>query len=275
MTGSDRDADHPENARIIDALRLQKIEIYPQDGSYLEQSGRPRALVYSTAIEESNPDFLAGEGIPRLHRAELLSQLVGELGFGNTVAVTGSCGKSTVTAYLAEALTNLGADPCCLNGALSKRFRGGRFAGNYRPGEKDFFVFEADESDKSLLRYSPDYAVILNLGTDHYDREELIRVFTQFLKQVKKGAVLEAGGLTRRSEKPLPRRLARPRLRCETAPGLAVRGHRLPQSDPAGNDLRPGPPFRAGPDRRPCRGGYHRGQQHALFLRHAIGGFPH
>ena len=77
VTGSDRDADHPENARIIDALRLQKIEIYPQNGSYLEQSGRPDALVYSTAIEESNPDFLAGEGIPRLHRAELLSQLFG------------------------------------------------------------------------------------------------------------------------------------------------------------------------------------------------------
>lgn len=207
VTGSDRDADHPENARIIDALRLQKIEIYPQDGSYLEQSGRPDALVYSTAIEESNPDFLAGEGIPRLHRAELLSQLVGELGFGNTVAVTGSCGKSTVTAYLAEALTNLGADPCCLNGALSKRFRGGRFAGNYRPGEKDFFVFEADESDKSLLRYSPDYAVILNLGTDHYDREELIRVFTQFLKQVKKGAVLERE-VYEAVREALPRRLA-------------------------------------------------------------------
>lgn len=191
VTGSDRGADLPENARIIDALRNQGVAIYPQDGSYLEKSGRPDFLVYSTAIEEDNPDFVAGAGIPRLHRAELLAQLVADSGFGATVAVTGSCGKSTVTAYAAEALTNLGTDPCCLNGGLSKRFHTGRFAGNYRPGTKDFFVFEADESDKSLLHYSPDYAIILNLGTDHYDREELIRVFSTFLGQVKKGAVLE------------------------------------------------------------------------------------
>jgi len=191
VSGSDRGADLPENARIIDALRTQKIEIYPQDGSYIEKSGRPDFIIYSTAIEEDNPDLLAGAGIPRLHRAELLAKLVEESGFGSTVAITGSCGKSSVTAYVAEALTNLGTDPCCLNGALSKRFHTGKFAGNYRPGEKDFFVFEADESDKSLLRYSPDYAIVLNLGTDHYDRAELVRVFSTFLGQVKKGAVLE------------------------------------------------------------------------------------
>ena len=190
VTGSDRDAGRPENARIIDALRNQKIDIYPQDGSYIT-AGHPDALVYSTAIEESNPDLIAGEGIPRLHRAELLERMIEKCGFAHSVAVTGSCGKSTVTAYLAEALTNLGADPYCLNGALSKRFHTGRFAGNYRPGEKDYFVFEADESDRSLLRYSPDYAIVLNLGTDHYDREELVRVFAKFLRQVKKGAVLE------------------------------------------------------------------------------------
>ncbi len=191
VSGSDRDAERPENARIIDALRNQKIDIYPQDGSYIEKSGRPEYIVYSTAIEEDNPDLVAGAGIPRLHRAELLAKLMEELHFTNTVAVTGSCGKSTVTAYAAEALTNLGVDPCCLNGALSKRFHTGKLAGNFRPGENDYFVFEADESDKSLLRYSPDYAIVLNLGTDHYDRTELVRVFSEFLKRVKKGAVLE------------------------------------------------------------------------------------
>lgn len=190
VTGSDRAADHPENARIIDALRRQNIEIYPQDGSYIRGKHRPDALVCSTAIEEDNPDLLAGTGIPRIHRSELLARLLEKLGFGTTIAVTGSCGKSTVTAYLAEALTNLGSDPCCLNGALSKRFRDGRFAGNYRKGKKDFLVFEADESDKSLLRYTPDYAIVLNIGTDHYEKAELIRVFAEFLNRVKKGAVL-------------------------------------------------------------------------------------
>ena len=192
VTGSDRGADRPENRRIIDALKLQGIKIYPQDGSGIRAS-RPDFLVYSTAIEEDNPDFIAGEGIPRLHRSELLERVIREADFGCTVAVTGSCGKSTVTAYLAETLTNLGADPCCLDGALIKRFRGGRFAGNYRPGSGKYFVYEADESDKSLVRYSPDYAIILNMGTDHYDKAELARVFAEFLRHVRKGAVLERG----------------------------------------------------------------------------------
>ena len=178
VTGSDRAADRPENRRIFDALKLQGIDVFPQDGSYLA-AGRPDYLVCSTAIEEDNPDLAAGVGIERLHRSRLLAMALGSLlpAECRTVAVTGSCGKSTVTAYVAEALTNLGADPGCLNGALSKRFAGGRFAGNYRPGGGKFFVFEADESDKSLLNYGADYAVILNLGTDHYDRDELVRVF--------------------------------------------------------------------------------------------------
>lgn len=190
VTGSDRDAAKPENRRILDALELAGIRIYPQDGSFAAD-GLPDLLAYSTAIEEGNPDFKAAPGVPRLHRAELLERMIEQAGYRNTIAVTGSCGKSTVTAYLAEALVNLGVDPDCLDGALIKRFRGGRFAGNYRSGSRRYFVFEADESDKSLLRYSPDYALVLNLGTDHYDKQELARVFGEFLGRVRKGAVIE------------------------------------------------------------------------------------
>lgn len=190
--GSDRGAEKPENARIIGALRRSGARIFPQDGSFMAEGGAD-FLVYSTAIEADNPDFTAGAGLPRLHRSELLARLLSELPAGvKTVAVTGSCGKSTVTAYAAEALRALGADPGCLNGALVKRFMRSDRAGNYRSGRGGFFVFEADESDKSLLNYPADYAVILNLGTDHYDRAELIRVFGGFLRSVRCGAVLEA-----------------------------------------------------------------------------------
>ena len=191
VTGSDRGADKPENQRIFSALKKQGIQIYPQNGSFA-QDGLPDFLVYSTAIEEDNPDFLAANGTPRLHRSALLEKLMQSLEGKRTIAVTGSCGKSTVTAYLAEALYNLELDPACLNGALSKRFKSDVFAGNYRPGSGSFFVFEADESDKSLLNYQVDYAVILNIGTDHYSKEELAEVFGKFLNNVRCGAVLSA-----------------------------------------------------------------------------------
>ena len=193
ISGSDRGANNPENSHIISPLKEAGAVIYPQDGSYISD-GTPDALVYSTAIEEDNPDFVAGIGIRRLHRSEMLKELIRLAGENQlSIAVTGSCGKSTVTAYLAEALLNLDADPRSLNGAVSKRFAGTSCVGNYRGGNGRHFVFEADESDKSLLNYSADYAVILNIGTDHYSKEELAEVFGKFLANTRKGAVLERG----------------------------------------------------------------------------------
>lgn len=189
VTGSDRGADRPENRRILDALEKQGIAIFPQDGSYAA-AGKPDELIFSTAIEEDNPDFAAGKNIPRTHRSALVERIIKERGAENSIAVCGSCGKSTVTAYCAETLANLGENPECLNGALMKRFINEKFAGNYAPGDRKFLVFEADESDKSLLNYSPEYAIILNIGTDHYSKEELAEVFAKFLKNVRKGAVL-------------------------------------------------------------------------------------
>ena len=193
ISGSDRGAENPENAHIISPLKEIGVAIYPQDGSYVRDAV-PDALVYSTAIEEDNPDFAAGRNIKRLHRSEMLKELICLAGDKQlSIAVTGSCGKSTVTAYLAEALLNLGADPRSLNGAVSKRFASASCVGNYRSGNGKYFVFEADESDKSLLNYSADYAVILNIGTDHYSKEELAEVFGKFLANTRKGAVLERG----------------------------------------------------------------------------------
>ena len=78
VTGSDRGSDRPENRRIFSALEAQGIRIYPQDGSFV-RDGRPDRLVYSTAIEEDNPDFSAGSGIPRLHRSVVLEKLMASL----------------------------------------------------------------------------------------------------------------------------------------------------------------------------------------------------
>ncbi len=189
VTGSDRGYGQCANNRIFEPLEKAGITIFPQDGSFI-RSTRPDFLVWSSAIEEDNPDLAAAPGIPRLHRAELLRKLIGEFP-GVSIAVTGSCGKSSVTAYLAEALDNLELAPDCLNGALVKRFIRRENAGNYQRGSGRYFVFESDESDKSLLGYQADYAVVLNLGCDHYDTAELGRVFGTFLSRTRRGAVVE------------------------------------------------------------------------------------
>jgi len=192
VTGSDRALGHPENERIFEALRRCGVKLFPQDGSAYADGYAPDAIVFSTAIEEDNPDFkCAPKGTRRLHRSEALSLGIGALRGRFTIAVTGTCGKTTVSAWLADALDRLGGDPGMLSGGYVKRFREGGAAGNYRRGFGHDFVIEADESDKSLLNYVPDAALIMNIGTDHYSREELAEVFLAFALSARKCAVME------------------------------------------------------------------------------------
>ncbi len=188
-TGSDRGAEAPENRRIIGALKNSGVKIYPQDGSRMKTAPLPEALIYSTAIEEDNPDFACGKGIPRLHRSEAMKLLVEKSG-KQILAVTGSCGKTSVTAWLAEALKSCGKDPSMIGGGLSNCFTAPASAGNYHCGTGELCVLEADESDKSLLNYSAEHALVLNIGTDHYSKEELVEVFREFLLSTKTSAVL-------------------------------------------------------------------------------------
>lgn len=190
-TGSDRALNSPENRRIIDSLRAKGVGLYPQDGSRFRNAPPPAAIVYSTAIESDNPDFVnAPPGTARLHRSEAMRLLV-EKYSSPVFAITGSCGKTTVSAWLAETLDRAGASPALISGGLAKHFIRDGFAGNYAPGNGKLCVLEADESDKSLLNYSADHAMILNIGTDHYSKQELADVFRRFLLQTRVSAVLE------------------------------------------------------------------------------------
>ena len=190
VSGSDRGADKPENQRILAPLKAQGIRIYPQDGSFYAAE-KSDIVVYSSAIEPDNADFkVLPETVRRMHRSEALQKIIIESSFKNSIAVSGSCGKSSVTAYLAETLLNCGIDVDCLNGAIIKRFQSYDNVGNFRKGDGSFFVFEADESDKSLVNYTPDYAIVLNMGTDHYSREELAEIFGTFVNNAVKGAVV-------------------------------------------------------------------------------------
>ncbi len=194
VSGSDRALESPENAAIFSALRACGVTLYPQDGSFCREK-IPGALVYSSAIEEDNPDFLSAApvGIRRLHRSEALSLCMGALGEERPVfAVSGTCGKTTVSAWLGEAMENLGVSPGFLCGGLLNAFASAETAGNFRAGGPHGpFVIEADESDKSLLNYTADRSLVLNIGTDHYSKEELARVFREFVRKTRDFSVME------------------------------------------------------------------------------------
>ncbi len=182
--GSDRSFPTEDSAGVFAKLAEQGIRIFPQDGSYASDS-KPDLLIYSSAIEEDNPDFAVSPRTPRMHRADALLQAIDSRGAMRTsIAVSGTSGKTSVSAWLAETLFRMGRDPEAVCGGAINFFQGPSRPGNYLAGNGPETVYEADESDKSLLGFRPDIGVVLNIGDDHYPRSELRRVFRDFARNV-------------------------------------------------------------------------------------------
>ena len=186
VTGSDRDLETPAQKKLFAQLAEQGIKVYLQDGSGVKESGA-EVFVYSSAIEDDNPDFVAGPNLARLHRSKALKQALDQTGL-KQIAVAGSCGKTSVTGWLTAALQNLGQNPMMVNGGYSHDFSSDQWPGNFKDGE-NFVVYEADESDGSLVNFSPDYSLLLNTGTDHYDYEDLKVMFSKFLGNAKQAMI--------------------------------------------------------------------------------------
>lgn len=188
VSGSDRFHDKADGQPIEVLAKLQKagVRLFPQDGSGVTSA--TRAVVVSTAIEADNPDLAAAHArnLPILHRSEMLAELARDR---ECIAITGTCGKTTVTGMVGWLLEQLGADPTVVNGGIVLNWMNENRIGNVRVGKKGPWVIEADESDRSLLRFHPDWAVITNISADHFSLEESRQLFHIFEGQVKKGVV--------------------------------------------------------------------------------------
>ena len=174
VSGSDRAFDRGERAELRTQLERLGIEIMPQDGSGVTDDCA--ALIVSTAVEEKVADFAAAraKNIPIVHRSELLAHFVASY---RTVAVSGTSGKSTVTAMVFEILESAGRDPSVITGGDLRLLQARGLPGNAFAGGSDLLVVEADESDGSLVRYAPAVGVILNLQRDHKEMGEVAAMF--------------------------------------------------------------------------------------------------
>ncbi|HKA68785.1 MAG TPA: Mur ligase family protein, partial [Actinomycetes bacterium] len=144
--------------------------------------GAADTVVVSTAIRESNPEYLAAldRGLLILPRAAALAAVMAGR---RSVAVAGTHGKTTTTAMLAVALRAAGADPSfVIGGSL---LAGGEAAYD---GTGELFVAEADESDGSFLLYTPDAAIVTNVEPDHLDHygtaEAVTKAFIEFADRI-------------------------------------------------------------------------------------------
>ena len=139
-------------------------------------------VVISSAIKEDNVEVREARHrkIPIIPRAEMLAELM-RMKYG--IAVAGSHGKTTTTSLIATILDRGGFDPTIVVGG-----RLNTIGANAKLGAGDFFVAEADESDKSFLFLSPFIAVLTNIDAEHLDQyrdvEEIKATFIRFANKV-------------------------------------------------------------------------------------------
>ncbi len=180
VSGSDRLLDSEDTASIRRSLDGLGCVIADQDGTGV--TDETDALCLSTAIEETNSDIAAARarGIPVIHRSDLLAAIITSK---KTIAVAGTSGKSTVTAMIFEFLSACGKSPSLISGAPLLRLEAEGLIGNAFCGGSDLLVVEADESDGTLVKYSPEIAVILNISKDHKSIDEITGLFDTLLSR--------------------------------------------------------------------------------------------
>ena len=186
VSGSDA-----KESRSVIALRARGATIrIGHDPSSLDLlPGGPTAVVTThAAIPKTNPELVEARqrGIPVILRPAVLAKLMAGQ---TTLMVTGTAGKTTTTSMLIVALQHAGLDPSfAVGGDL------GEAGTNAHHGSGAFFVAEADESDGSLVQYSPDIVVVTNIEADHLDffgtEQAYVAVFDAFMERLKPGGVV-------------------------------------------------------------------------------------
>jgi UDP-N-acetylmuramate--alanine ligase len=168
-------SDLSENAQV-QRMRGMGIEVFK--GHHASQLQGAQVVVFSSAIPKSNPEISEAKarGIPLIPRAEALAEI---MRLKRGVAVAGTHGKTTTTSLAASIFLEAGLSPTI--------FIGGRFGqidSTAWLGQGEWLLAEADESDGSFQKLTPEISIITNIDSDHLDHfksfENLENAFYEF-----------------------------------------------------------------------------------------------
>lgn len=177
VSGSDRYFKEGEFNDTKNKLQAVGIPCFLQNGEGINEN--TDLVVVSTAIEDTVTEVQKAKSLslPIIKRSELLSLISKSK---KTIAVGGTSGKSTTSAMLFDIMEKGGMAPSIISGAgLVSIIKEGKI-GNAKVGEGEWLIIEADESDGSIVEYTPEVGLLLNVDKDHQEMEELMNIFTIF-----------------------------------------------------------------------------------------------
>lgn len=166
----------------VNTEHLKKLGIgifQGHDPSHVQEAD---VVVYSSAVKMNNPEMMEARQrkIPRIPRAEALAEI---MRFKRGVAVAGTHGKTTTTSMAAAIYIHAQSEPTVVVGGRLDLIKSTAVLGN---GE--WIIAEADESDGSFSKLTPEIAIITNIDDDHMDffktMDQLERAFFEFAQKI-------------------------------------------------------------------------------------------
>lgn len=172
VTGSDL-----KDGPVAERLRADGIEI--SIGHEAANLGAAEIVAISTAIPDHNPEVREAreQGLEVLRRGDILPAIAAER---RTIAVAGTHGKTTTSSMLALVLVEAELRPSFIIGGDVNEIGSGAV---WDDGE--WFVIEADESDRTFLALGAEVALVTNVEPDHLetygnDPAALVAAFEEF-----------------------------------------------------------------------------------------------
>jgi UDP-N-acetylmuramate--alanine ligase len=180
---------------ITEALGSEGCEIsYVDDphnvpGIFKDPSEKENVLiVYTPAIPVENKiiTWFRSNNYTLRKRAEILGDISLDT---ETLAVSGTHGKTTVSTMLAHILTQSAQGCSAFLGGISKNYDS-----NLLTGKSRLTVMEADEFDRSFHWLSPVMAIVTSMDADHLDiygdHNTMIAAYNEFFAKIRKGGKL-------------------------------------------------------------------------------------
>lgn len=153
-------SDLAENANTE---RLKELGVKIYKGHASSNVGDADVVVYSSAIQYGNPEISEARArqIPLIPRAEALAEI---MRLKRGIAVAGTHGKTTTTSMTSAIFLEANLSPTIVVGGRFELIKSTAMLGS---GE--WLVAEADESDGSFHKLSPEIAIITNVDSDHLE----------------------------------------------------------------------------------------------------------
>ena len=175
MGGQVSGSDLSENAQTT---RLRAMGIDVKIGHAAENVHGAECVVYSSAVKGDNPEFREARKlkVPLIPRAEALAEM---MRLKRGIAVGGSHGKTTTTSLTASIFLHANVQPTIVVGGRLDIIKSTALL-----GQGEWLIAEADESDGSFSRLSPEIVMVTNIDNDHLDHygtvEMLKKAFFDF-----------------------------------------------------------------------------------------------